>query len=224
MNLPLLAQKIKEEWNHFFETVEKPCFCLFCHGSRIHWNGKRSRTASLMIDEEVVYLPDIDCRRVKCANPNCLKSWTLRPPGLMPRRHYQLCVVANAASGYLFDDQESLDTVAQSHQCTRRTAGRWITWLAHIARPSDLIHYLLEVSKETVLVPVRKIAISLKKGLSSSRKQILERAAEVLGLLEAIALILGMEPPGLRSVVEAVVNNRDRVTTYACPAIPELAR
>ena len=129
MSLQKGREKIKERWDHFFETVRKPGHCPFCQGLRIYWNGHRERSASVMADGEVVHLSGILCKRVKCANPGCRKSWTLRPPGLVARRHYQFCVVASALRQWFFDPHSTLTAVARAHQCCRRTVGRWLRWI-----------------------------------------------------------------------------------------------
>ena len=135
MSLHKWGEKLKEQWNRFNETVKKPCHCLFCQGIRNYWNGHRERNASVMEGNCVIYLTDIRCRRVKCGNPECRKSWTLRPAGLMPRRHYQLCVVASATRQYLSEPRSTLTAVASAHMCCRRTVGRWLRWMTTSAIP-----------------------------------------------------------------------------------------
>jgi hypothetical protein len=83
MSLHKGSGKFKEQWKRFFETVKKPHHCPLCRCRRIYWNGSRERSASVLEGDNVSYLTDILCRRVKCAG--CKKSWTLRPPGLMSR-------------------------------------------------------------------------------------------------------------------------------------------
>lgn len=41
--------------------------------------------------------------------------------------------------------------------------------------------------------------------------------------IETLARAIGLAPPGLASLVVALVTGRDGWTTYARPAIPELA-
>jgi hypothetical protein len=122
--------KFKELCDRFFVTVKKPRCCPFCSCRRIYWNGHRERSASVMEGDCVSHFTDILCRRVKCANPACGKSWTLRPPGLVPSRHYQLCVVASAVMQFLCDPHRTLTAIARAHQCCRRTVGRWLRWIA----------------------------------------------------------------------------------------------
>jgi hypothetical protein len=227
MDLAEIARECKQKWQQFFETVNKPEHCIYCKGKKVSWRGSRTRTASVQVEApeypEVIYLNDIACRLVKCGTEECGRSWTLRPPGLFPRRHYQLGVVASATSQYLFAEHASLEVVAAAHTCSARTLGRWLTWGAQIAKPADLQRHLLDVSEAPLLVKARLVGQLARKALSASRQQILAMAAAVLGLFEALGAALGYEPPGLRSVLEIVVGNRDRVTTFKSPAVPELA-
>jgi hypothetical protein len=219
MNLCKADQKFKEQCDRFFETVKRPASCIFCNCTKIYWNGQRQRTASVKWKDEMVYHADILCKRVKCADPECKKSWTLRPPGLMPRRHYQLCVVASAGSKFLFDRHATLTLVAEAHCCCRRTVGRWLQWIAGIAEPKELMVRLFNVSKNRAL----KVTDIFSQAVSRGR-EVFQRATENLCILEALGKACGYESPGLKGVVEAVVSNRDRITTYNHPFIPELAR
>jgi hypothetical protein len=197
---------------------------MYCGHERIQWNGWRFRTASVLIEERIDYINDIRVRRVKCADPGCRKSWTLRPPGLVPRRHFQLGAVAAAGAEYLFGAGASQSRVASILGCCRRSIARMVEWIADLADPAELARAVLEVAGQAVLVAVRPVAELARKGRSEGRRALLERAAQVLGQLEALALSMGLEPPGLASVVEAVCAGRDRVTTYRAPALPEFAR
>ncbi len=228
MDLPEIVHKLKEKWQRFYETAVKPASCVFCKGERVYWNGSRMRSASVKVEaeehSEVAHLVDILCRRIKCGTAGCRKNWTLRPPGLFPRRHYQLCVVASATSEYLFDAQASQRSVAAAHACSRRTIGRWLFWASRVAKPGDLQHHLLEVSDVPVIVKTRAVVDLARKALDTVREKVLTAAAEVLSLLEALGAALGYEPPGLQSVLQVVVADRDRVTTLASPSVPEFAR
>ncbi len=219
MKLSNAAKKCKEQWDHFFETVQKPSSCIFCESARLYWNGKRERTASVQVEDEVVYMTDILCRRIKCGNPECKKSWTIRPSGLMPRRHYQLCVVAHGTNKFLFDPKATLSSVAEAHCCSRRTTRRWLNWIAELAEPSDLIRRLFDVSKGTGFKPSEVI-----KKAANTAKKAFQRSAKVFCAIEAFGIAYGYGPPGFGGMIEAVISNRDRITTYRCPAIPELAR
>lgn len=220
MNLQEAAEKFKQQWDRFFQTAQKPSSCIFCRYPEVYWNGQRQRSASVLIADDVVYLPDIRCKRVKCASPECKRSWTLRPPGLMPRRHYQLCVVAHGAKQFLFTAHATLTSVAHQHQCSRQTVRRWSNWIAHIAQPSDLIGRLFSLSRQTALAS----GLKLSELITKTSKKLFQRTAINFCILQALGTAYGYEPPGFRAMIETAIANRDRISTYRCPFIPELAR
>jgi hypothetical protein len=213
------SEELKKAWGQFFETVDKPCCCPFCQGLRIYWNGYRERSSSVLEGDQIVYLSDVVCRRVKCANRQCKKSWTLRPPGLMPRRHYQLCVVASAMRQFLFEPHSTLTSVAAAHQCCRRTVGRWLHWLAGIAKPSALIRRLGGIPGTAVFA-----ARDNNRGIGTPARKVFERAGRVFCLLEALGKAGGCKDAPFGGMIEEILSGWDRVVTYRFPAIPELAR
>ncbi len=216
------AEVIAQRWARYYETVEKPRDCIECDDGRVGWNGRRKRSASLVAADELVHVAQMWCRRVKCTR--CGTSWTLRPPGLVPHKHYQLCVVARATSEYLWGEHSTLTAVAAAHGCARRTVKRWVCWLAAIADPAALLSKLREAVDAPVVPRASRVAQLVRKARYALGRVVLERAAEVLALCEALGSAWGLEPPGLRAVVERVVANRSGIATYARPLIPELAR
>lgn len=213
MDLPAPVEALSERWRRFAETVSRPGSCQFCAASRIRWNGWRKRTASVLHAGQVYFLPDIRCRRVDCAA--CGQSWTLRPPDLLPRRHHQLPVVASAASSYLFDVRSSREQVASRHSASRRTLGRWLDWLTRLAEPPDLQRHVLAASEAAALPRFREVKPS---------RPLLERAAQVLTLLEQLASAWRLAPPGLASVLQWVTRGREDRATYSTPLVPEFAQ
>ena len=123
----IVAEELQRRWARFAERLERPACCLFCGHLRVLWNGWRQRSASVWWRGEVRHLPRVLCRRVRCQQ--CRRSWTLRPPGLMPHRHYQLSVLAQALGRYLFEPAMSQARVAQQMGCARRTVGRWLRFV-----------------------------------------------------------------------------------------------
>jgi hypothetical protein len=215
MSLHKGSEEFKKAWDRFSDTVDKPCCCPFCQGRRIYWNGYRERSASVLDGDEVAYLSDVVCRRVKCANRQCKKSWTLRPPGLVARRHYQLCVVASAARQFLFDPHSTLTSVAAAHQCCRRTLGRWLHWIAGFAKPSALIRRL-EVIPGTVVFAAR----DTHWPTGTSARKVFERA----GLLESLGKACGHKEAPFGKLIEEIFSGRGHIGTFPFPPIPELAR
>jgi hypothetical protein len=168
-----------------------------------------------------VHIPEIVCPRVKCAA--CRQSWTLRPEGLVPQRHYQLCVVADATARYFFEPGPSLEAVAQTVDCDRRTVGRWVDWLSKLAQPADLLRHVLLATGAPLLPRIPPVARATRHAAAAVGQAVRDRAAQVLCLLEFLGSALSCEPPGLPSVVGSVWAGRYRATTYARPPLPEFA-
>jgi hypothetical protein len=148
----------------------------------------------------------------------------LRPEGLTPQRHYQLCVVAEGTSQYLFTAEATFSEVARRLDCSRFTVARWIAWVAQIATVQALLWHVVDHSDQPVVPRVLAVSQLGRKARGGLGRAMLEAAAGVFCVLEALAAATGLRSPGLSSVVEAVVADRYRVTTYAAPIIPELAR
>jgi hypothetical protein len=131
--------------------------------------------------------------------------------------------MAAAASRHLFagDAQEQ---VAARHGCARRTVGRWLRWIADCADPGALGARLLAAVGAPVLPRLRALAPRLRALRDGARRALLERAAAVLELLEALALAWGLEPPGLRGVLEPGLAGRGRILPHGTLLVPELAR
>jgi hypothetical protein len=137
----------------------------------------------------------------------------------MPRRHYQLCVVASAVREILFQPQSTLTSVAAAHQCCRRTLGRWLHWVAGIAKPSILIRRLGTLSSTEVFA-----ARDNSRAIGTVTRKIVTRTATVFGLLEALGRAYGYEQSPFARMIERILSGRGRLTPYRFPAIPELAR
>jgi hypothetical protein len=210
------ASDLLSWYQHYFDTLEKPKSCSRCGNEHIAWDGSDVRTAELWVETgdgngEVIHVDDIPIRRACCGK--CGHHWRLLPPGLMPRRRIQLCVVAKGLQRLLAGD--TLAKVAELCDCSLSTVRRWIRWVAAVADPADLMARLVEVVGAPVVVETPEVSPRI-----SSRPTWL-RAARVFFGFEALATALRMEPPGLRAVVCAVLGNRDGHTTYARPSIPE---
>lgn len=214
--------ELRRRWNDFYDTVERPLACLFCAAAHIVWNGCRVRAASVRILGQVVHLDEVRCRRVRCQS--CKRSWTLRPEGLVPHKHYQAEVVAHAVGMRLYEHGASQAAVAASVGCSRRQVARWVHWVAGLAEPTELERRIAHVSGAPLLARLRTVAGLATKALTEARRILLGRAAQVLGLLEVLGTALGLEPPGLAAMLARWVGDRTGVVTYARPAIPEVAR
>lgn len=217
------AGEIDQRWRLYYETAQLPPQCIYCGDSRVNFNGSRKRSASVLVLTVVVFLAELMCRRVKCGG--CHKSWTLRPPELVAHKHFQLCVVAHAVSGYLFDPAGTLSGVAAEHGCSRKTVKRWLGWTAAVAQPETVQRKVVEATEAPLLPPPSAVAQLDRKARGNAVwRMVLQRAAEVLALMERLCSGWQLEPPGLVAVVRRVVGERSGIGTYARPAIPELVR
>ena len=217
------AQRVRQCWEQFRLAVVRPQACIACgHQGCVWWDGSGLRGTSVLVDEQVVHVTDLRYRRVKCRA--CGKRWALLPPGTIPRKHYQPCVVAEATGLYLFEPRASQQQVAAAHGCSRRTLGRWLRWLAALAEPAVLLSLVLEALDEVVLPRLREVAGLARKVRSAAGRVVLERAAQVLQLLEALAMARRLEPPGLRAVLAPLLHGRAERATYRDPLVPDLAR
>jgi len=224
MDLPEMIASLKEDLARDARAVPRPAECPRCGHGWVWWNGWCLRTATVMLESHSVYVSDVRCHRARCAARRCHFGWTVRPATLVPRRHFQLDVVADALGEYLYDPAACQRTVATGHGCSRRTLARWIVWVAALVEPAALARRLWAATGAPLLAAGRQVEELRRKALSGTGGAVLERAAEVLAQLEAVAAAEGHEPPGLRSLVIEAIAQRDRMTSYARPIIPELAQ
>jgi|ETNmetMinimDraft_30_1059905.scaffolds.fasta_scaffold04961_4 hypothetical protein len=216
------VRAIAARWQRYYDEVRRPSACLHCDSCHVVFNGWRKRSASVLVNDEAFHIDEVRCRRVRCQG--CRVSWTLRPPGLCARKHYQLCVVARATSTYLHDRSATQSRVASAMSCSRRQVARWLLWVGALADPADLAVEVIDFADETVLAPVREVAATWRKGIPQLGLQFARRAASVLAHLEVVGLLAGTPSPGLRAVLEGLRPDGLAVTPYARPSVPELAR
>lgn len=202
----------------FFNDSPLPTACIHgCEAPRIVKNGRATRSASFLLDGRVHRLTGLPVRRVKCQT--CRRSWRHYPPELIPRRHFQLCVVADIVATYVFGTA-TMQALADARAMARRTVSRFVRWVAGLVEPGQLLRRLLETVGSPIIPTVPPVRPVPRRILDGVRR----RAAQVLVGLEALACAAGLEPPGLRAIVRRAIRHRDRATTHRRPAIPELAR
>lgn len=161
----------------------------------------------------------VPCRRARCAA--CRASWALLPPGMIPSRHFDLAVAAEALSRRLFaPGRASRETVARDLELSPRTMGRFEAHTAHVTEPATLERLLLSIAGFPLLVRLEPVTALTLKAATAAGRTLLERAGHVLCLLEAVAVGVGMAAPGLASVLWRVIGGRRGLSTYAAPSIP----
>jgi hypothetical protein len=111
-----------------------------------------------------------------------------------------MCVVSHALA-QLCGQQVSEQQVADGIGCARRTVGRWLRFVAAVAEPAQLLERLLAVTGEPLLPALGWAHERLAAVRDAARRALLTRAAEVLGLLAALASACGTE---LAALIPAV--------------------
>lgn len=218
VDLEAAVGRLRQSWVEFCEYVKRPRQCIHCEDDRIWWNGTRWRSASSRVDGKTVMIPAFPCRRVVCAA--CRRSWTLLPSGLLPGRHFDLTLAAEALSIYLFEEESTRESVAKAFDIAPRTLGRFVEHLARVASAGFLQTLVLDVTGAPILARLEPVRGLVKKARSLPRRLLLEEAGKVLCVLEALGRALGLPSPGLASVLSRVVGGRRGLTSYRAPSIP----
>ena len=221
MNEARAAERLRDSFKRYYHEVPRPHECPFCEGDRIWWNGSRERGATAEFEGQVVTVDFFPCRRVRCAE--CVKSWTLLPPGLLPGRQVGLVVAARALERYLFEEEESLESCAKASSISPRTLGRIRDWITTIVSPALLQRLVVERCGEPIPSMVHPVADLVRKGKDGERRSLLARAAQILCFAESLASAAGLLAPGLASLVSRAVRGRRDRALYRADSIPEKA-
>lgn len=142
--------------------------------------------------EHVAYVANIPARRFKCGS--CHARWTRAPERVPSRAHYQPCVVAHAVAEAVLCDGGSLTSAALTHDCSQRSLGRWVERVASLAEPAALARELV-AEAEVPVMPAPPVPMSAPS--STPVRAFGARAVWILALLDALASLRGLEPPGL---------------------------
>lgn len=121
-----------------------------------------------------MYLPLAKCTA-------CETGFTVYPPGIYPRRQYQLDVVAEvAAAGAL--GAEVPTAAAAPAKASATSARRWMRWLAGLASPAEL------AALAARLDPDAPAGAGLRPAAEGATER--ARAGQALGALEQVGLAL----------------------------------
>lgn len=173
--------------------VARPAQCVFCDGERVWFNGWRRVLVTLLVDGQPHRPPDwLPLQRVRCAQPPCGRSWTLRPPWLYPHRSLEPDLAETAALAYLADPQATYRSVAQGVGCSWGTVWRWVGWLASLVTPAAVLARVARLaSPRTVLDVLPRTVAAAARARSRRRAQAVLRAYQ---LLVALALLHRAQP------------------------------
>ena len=118
------------------QRAERPPPCGRCQG-RAWWNGWRAvfTTVGTLV-AGIVEQWDLPLAKAKCSS--CKRGFTCYPPGIYPRRRYQLDVVADVVADVALGGAGAERAAAAAH-ATVSSARRWVAWVAALAKPRDLL-------------------------------------------------------------------------------------
>jgi len=219
MNDERMADRLRHSFERYYHEAERPAECIFCDGENIWWNGTRHRSATGLVDGRPVTVASFPCRRVRCAA--CRKSWALLPPGLLPGRHFDLAVGTAALSAYLFHSEKSLESAAAAAAVSPRTLGRFRDWVAGLVDPALLDDLIGRASSAPILPRLLPVADAKRKAKKDpARRTVLDLAARVLCLTEALATAVGLAAPGLSSLLSRIFRGRCRPAFGRGESIP----
>jgi hypothetical protein len=116
---------------------DRPPPCLDC-GGRSWWNGERQVSTVRQGGLGPEYVHEVR-RRAKCASKDCPRgSWTVYERDSYPHRGFSLEVVTSAVSAVALGGKTQ-DAAAVEHGCSRRSVGRWLSWVEALAEPAELM-------------------------------------------------------------------------------------
>lgn len=166
-SLPLVVEPRRRE--------ARPPPCRSC-AEATWWNGWRVTRPIVVSSTGHIERLEMSLARAKC--PRCLHAFTCYPPGIYPRRQFQLDVVAHVVADVAFG-AEPVAHAAATVSASSTSARRWTAWVAALTRARELVVAAAQVdpSVATVALPPP----------SSTRHP---RAAAVLAGLEALGTVL----------------------------------
>jgi hypothetical protein len=182
-------EELKERWR---EALSHRGRCPRCGSGRVWHNGVRLRKACLQCGDHTEHVADIPVRRLRCGD--CSKRWSHAPEQIVTRGRNQPCVVAAAVTQAELDETARDTVVAREHGVDRRTLGRWVDRIAAVADPAALGARLVAESGAPVL-PAPPLTVRPRRSPLRAARGL--RAVWVLFLLEALASLRGLAPPGL---------------------------
>ena len=112
----------------------RPPSCCAC-GAASWWNGWRVIFVVVALAVAVVERRELSLARAKCSS--CRAGFTCYPPGVYPRRQYQLDAVADSVGRAVLGG-ESARRAAAPVGASATSARRWTAWIAALAEPAAL--------------------------------------------------------------------------------------
>jgi len=198
---------VEEFLRQCLELCSEPrCPCAVC-GKLVGFNGTSRRSVSKLVLDEVVFIPELPERRLRCSG--CGARFLRRAPEVLPRVHFQACVHASV----IVDLAQGASTAqaAQAHRCGRRTVRRLVERAAALGDAHEIARELLDAVDEPVVPAARVVERAAPLATHTARN--LAAALALLVVVEALGSARGEEPPAFGPFMRARM-------TSSCPAMP----
>lgn len=196
MSISAACVKFKEYVEEFGpgrRHPDRPRCCPYCECERVWYNGWRVVHVTVLLEGAPHRRGEgVAVQRVRCARPECRRSWTLYPSWIYPHRSYQLDVVEAALDAYLGQAAQSYRSVAARLECNWVTLWLWVGWLAGLVTPGFLLAQVRRLGGAWVaakLLPAGAPASG--RARSGKRAGTVEKAAQVLA---AVCLLHRAQP------------------------------
>jgi len=161
------------------QRAERPPPCRRCRAAS-WWNGWR--VVLLVAAGWVaggVERQEQALARAKCSA--CRRGFTCYPPGVYPRRQYQLDVVAGAVAAVALGDR-AVATAAAQVSASATSVRRWTAWVATLGNAAELLAVAAQLDADGVG--------GMRVPAHEGRRPGAERAAQVLAALEQLGAAL----------------------------------
>lgn len=173
----------------------RPTACPACPSEWIWYDGWRRVSGEVLgPGGDVERFEDLPLQRVACSK--CLKSWTLRPAFLYPRRQFAPDVTEAAALSYLADPSATYVKVGARYGCSWTSVWQWVRWLSRLVQPEELLAAILRFDSDSpalTLVP-RAVPQDHEKAYSPARAEQLLRAFRTIVLVALLSRALPVAP------------------------------
>ena len=163
----------------------RPTACPACPSEWIWYDGWRRVSGEVVgPGGEAERFEELPLQRVACSR--CLKSWTLRPAFLYPRRQFAPDVTEAASLAYLADPSATYAKVGARYGCSWTSVWQWVGWLGHLVPPEELLAAIVRFDSESPAVSLVPRAVPQD---DHDKAYTAERAERLLQALRTIVLI-----------------------------------
>lgn len=165
----------------------RPAACEFCGFERVWFNGWRKCYPTRVVckkptrAEKGAFL-----QKVRCARPECGRSWTVYPGWMSAHQSYQADVVEQTVLEYASGVRRSYAATARACECSSTAIWLWVGWIARVACPKKILAKAGRLGAFWGPDLVPREAAASRRARSPERGRIVMRALRVLSSLTCL--------------------------------------